>query len=87
MNTSIRQFINEAPNLPMEEIQRRSQSPIITPDDTSFSDLDAIPEVDLFLDGGNLRREPSIGNLRRAGSTDTWAPGRLRQSRTSCPAA
>lgn len=52
MNTSIRQFINEAPNLPMKEIQRRSQSSIITPDDTSFSDLDAIPGIDLFLAGG-----------------------------------
>ena len=52
MSASIRQFVNEAPNLPMEEIQRRSQSLIITPDDTSFSDLDAIPEVDLFLAGG-----------------------------------
>lgn len=52
MNTSIRQFIDEAPNLPMEEIQRRSQPSIITPDDTSFGDLDTIPGIDLFLAGG-----------------------------------
>ena len=49
MGTSIRQLVNDAHLLPLDQVQQNTQARFITPDNTEFDD---IPLIDVFLAGG-----------------------------------